>query len=109
MTRLPDPPKMYNEFMEKFPALGDAWQRTSEAGRTGSLDARTMQLLKIAIAAGSMRQGAVHSGVRKAVALGISREEIEQIIPIVAGTMGFPTAVAIWSWMRDELDASTKK
>ncbi len=104
MTTLPDPPKMYRDFTERFPGLADAWAKTSETARGGPLDAKTVILMKLGIAAGALRQGAVHSCVRKAIALGVTREECEQIVPMVAGTMGFPTAVAIWSWMRDEME-----
>jgi hypothetical protein len=39
--------------------------------------------------------------VRKAVAEGIPLEQIEQLVPLVAGTIGLPSAVACWSWLRD--------
>jgi alkylhydroperoxidase/carboxymuconolactone decarboxylase family protein YurZ len=75
----------------------------AEAGREGPLDARTARLVNLAVALGALREGAVHAGVRKALAQGISREEIEQVIALAAGTLGLPAAVAVYSWVEDVL------
>ena len=99
--KLPKPPKAYREFVERFPDLARAWQSINLAGADGPLDARTRRLVKIAASMGAMREGAVRSGVRKAVAEGISLAEIEQVVPLVAATIGLPSAVACWSWLRD--------
>jgi alkylhydroperoxidase/carboxymuconolactone decarboxylase family protein YurZ len=61
-------------------------------------------MVKIAAAMGAMREGAVHAGVRKALAEGIAIQEIEQLVPLVAGTIGLPSAVACWSWVLDALN-----
>jgi alkylhydroperoxidase/carboxymuconolactone decarboxylase family protein YurZ len=99
--KLPKPPKAYREFVERFPGLARAWQSINDAGADGPLDGRTRRLAKIAASMGAMREGAVRSGVRKALAEGISLAEIEQIVPLVAGTIGLPSAVACWNWLRD--------
>lgn len=104
MSKLPKPPKAFQEFVSTFPLLGEAWQSIAEAGKEGPLDAKTQRLIKLAIAAGAMREGAVHSSVRKAMAMGITREEMEQVVALAAGTLGMPSTVAIHSWLRDELD-----
>jgi len=72
----PKPPKTYDKFVQRYPKLAEAWDKIGEAGRDGPLDAKTVRLIKLAIAIGAMREGAVHSGVRKALASGISLEEI---------------------------------
>lgn len=99
------PPQRYREFIERFPGLSAAWEAVNQAGKAGPLDARTQRLVKIAVAMGAMREGAVRSGVRKALAMGIPFEEIEQLVPLAAGTLGMPSAVACWSWM---LEAAKK-
>ncbi len=66
------------------------------------MEVKTVLLVKLGIAAGGMREGAFHSAVRKAVAGGASREEVEQVVTLAAGTLGFPTAVALFSWLQDE-------
>ncbi len=95
----PRAPKRYREFIERFPGLSSAWEAINEEGGKGPLDARTRRLVKLAVAMGAMRQGAVRSSVRKALALGIPLEEIEQLVPLAAGTLGLPSAVACWSWI----------
>jgi len=72
-----------------------------QAGKDGPLDESTARLVKLGVAIGAMREGAVHSGVRKALALGIEPAAIEQVVALAAGTIGLPSAVAIFSWVRD--------
>lgn len=101
----PPAPKIHQEFVARYPDLGKAWELMADASRNGPLDDRTARLLKLAVAMGAMREGAVHASVRKARALGIPAEEIEQVVAIAASTMGLPSAVALYSWCRDVLDA----
>jgi len=103
MEKLPKPPKTYQQFISRYPKLGEAWGLISEEGQSGPLDEKTQRLVKLAIAIGAMREGAVHSSVRKAVALGISAEEIEQVVALAAGTLGMPSTVAVFTWVRDVL------
>lgn len=103
-TASPAPPKMYLEFVKRYPNLGRAWELMSESGDGGPLDARTVRIVKLAIAIGALREGAVHSNVRKAIAGGISREELEQVVALAAGTLGLPSTVAAYSWLQDELN-----
>lgn len=103
-TKLPNPPKRYREFIRRYPALARAWDTVNKAGAEGPLDPRTQRMVKIAAAMGAMREGAVRAGARKALAEGITIEEIEQLVPLVAGTIGLPSAVACWSWVLDALD-----
>jgi alkylhydroperoxidase/carboxymuconolactone decarboxylase family protein YurZ len=105
MAAAPIPPKTYQEFVQRYPQIGQAWEAIAEAGQKGPLDAKTTRLIKLAVAIGALRQGAVHSGVRKALALGISREEIEQVIALAAGSLGLPATVAVFSWAQDVFEA----
>lgn len=98
----PRPPGMYDKFSDRFPRLREAWDLIGEAGKDGPLDARTARLVKIGLAVGAMREGAVHAGIRKARAIGITREEIEQVVALAAGTIGMPSTVAVYSWILDE-------
>ncbi len=96
------PPAAHQQFVRRFPRLGKAWDLVNQEGGEGPLDAKTQRLLKLAIAVGAMREGAVHSGVRKARDAGASLAEMEQVIALAASTIGFPSAVAVWSWVREE-------
>ncbi len=98
---IPKPPRKHTEFVERFPELGKAWDLCGEAADKGPLDEKTVRLLKLAIAIGAMREGAVHASVRKAKGMGISDEELEQVVAIAAPTIGFPSAVAVHTWVKD--------
>ena len=102
-------PASYETFIKRFPALGRAWELTRQAGETGPLDERSTRLVKLAVAMGSMREGAVHSAVRKARAAGVTREEIEQVVALTASTVGFPSAVALHSWCLDLLGPNRRR
>ena len=100
-NELPKPPKTYVEFSKTFPQLRQAWDLLGEAAKDGPIDERTERLVKLGVAIGAMREGAVHSGARKAQAAGVSREELDQVVAIAASIIGLPSAVAVWTWLRD--------
>ena len=96
------PPTAHQQFVRRFASLGKAWGLVNAEGDAGPLDAKTQRLLKLAIAIGAMREGAVHSGVRKARDAGASLAEMEQVVALAASTIGFPASVAVWRWVREE-------
>ena len=57
-----------------------------------------------AVAIGAQREGAAHASVRKGLAQGMIREEMDQVVALAAGTVGLPAAVAAFTWIRDILD-----
>ncbi|MDX1584239.1 MAG: carboxymuconolactone decarboxylase family protein [Thermoanaerobaculia bacterium] len=103
MTDLPKPPDTYRRFSETHPKLRKAWDQIGEAGRDGPLDERTARLIKLAMAMATMSEGAVHSNVRKALATGITPEEIQQVVALACSSMGLPSTVAVWTWIEDVL------
>jgi 4-carboxymuconolactone decarboxylase len=103
------PPAAHQAFVRRFPRVGQAWDLVNEEGAAGPLDAKTQRLLKLAVAIGALREGAVRSGVRKARDAGASTDEVEQVVALAASTIGFPSAVAAWNWVRDVLDTTQKK
>ena len=101
MSKLPKPPQTYRDFIARFPKLGQAWDALSEAGQEGPLDSKTQRLIKLAVAVGALKEGPVHASARKALAAGITREELDQVVALAAGTLGMPSTVAVWSWIRE--------
>ncbi len=95
-------PATHSAFVARYPRLGRAWDLVGEEGESGPLDAKTQRLVKLAIAMGALREGAVHAAVRKARDAGASRAEMEQIVALAASTIGFPSAVAVWSWLHED-------
>jgi alkylhydroperoxidase/carboxymuconolactone decarboxylase family protein YurZ len=103
------PPKAYTTFVKRFPELGRAWSAIRDAEEKGPLDEDARRLIKLGIAMGAMREGAVHSNVRKALGQGISPEAIEQAVALAASTVGMPSAVALHCWVRDVLEPSDEE
>lgn len=103
MPDKPKPPATYRAFVERFPELGASWERARAAEEAAPFDETTRRLLKLAVAVGNMREGAVHSAVRKARSAGTTDDEIYGVVALAASTLGFPSAVAVFSWVRDEL------
>jgi len=98
-------PPAYQAFVQRFPDLGRAWELLSKgADAAGPLDARTQRLAKLALAIGSQQEGAVHSGVRKALAAGATPEELEQVVALAASLIGLPATVAAFCWVREEME-----
>ena len=87
MNTLPQPPAAYRDFVKRYPQLGKAWELIGEAGAAGPLDAKTARLVKLGIAIGAMREGAVHSSVRKALASGLDQSALEQVVALAASTI----------------------
>lgn len=104
-----EPPKKFTEFIERFPKLGQAWEAIHEAEAEGPLDPRTSRLVKLAVAIGAYKEGAVHAAARKALKAGVSAEEMHQVVVLAAATLGMPGAVAAYSWVQDVLEKDPKK
>ena len=95
-------PKRYLSFKKKYPAIGDAYEALGSAVHgEGPLDNRTRALLKVAISGGAMMEGAFHSHIRKATREGITREELEHVALLAMPTIGFPSTMALLSWIED--------
>ncbi len=100
MSDQPTPPKAYTAFVGRYPKLGEAWETINDAGSAGPLSERDKRLVKLAIAIGAMREGAVRSNVRKALAMGVDRATVEQVVALAASTLGMPSTVAVDSWIQ---------
>lgn len=107
MSQFPKPPDTFVDFQKQFPQIAQAWDQLADAGRKGPLDEKAQRLIKLAVAIGAMREGALHSAVRKAVAAGATRDDIHQVLSLAASTIGLPATVAAYSWVRDRIDAKS--
>lgn len=97
------PPRAYERFVKRYPKLGAAWESIRAEEACGPLAPKTARLIKLGVAAGALREGAVHSAVRKAIEAGATRAEIEQVVALAAGTIGLPSAVAVSTWIEEQL------
>jgi alkylhydroperoxidase/carboxymuconolactone decarboxylase family protein YurZ len=61
--------------------------------------------VKLAVSVGALREGAVHSHARKALAAGAAPAEMRHVAILSLPTIGFPGMMAALSWVNDVLDA----
>ena len=104
-----DPPKKYRDFIERFPKLGEAWEAIHAAEAEGPLDGRTARLVKLAVAIGALKEGAVHAAARKALKAGATAEEMHQVVVLATATLGMPSTVAAYCWVQDVLGKDARK
>jgi alkylhydroperoxidase/carboxymuconolactone decarboxylase family protein YurZ len=97
-------PTRFQKFGKKHPAVMEAYEALGEATQqAGPLDAKTRCLVKLAIATGAGREGAVHSHTRRALQAGGSPDEIRHVVLLATTTLGFPSMMAALTWVEDVL------
>ena len=102
--KLPEPPKFYSDFLKKYPEIGSAYEKMGDAVHSGGpLTARERALVKLAISGSHLFHSAFKSHIRKAIAAGISRDEIEHIALLTLPTVGFPTMMAMMGIIEDQI------
>jgi 4-carboxymuconolactone decarboxylase len=95
-------PKPYQQFLAEFPAVGEAYQRLGAAAHdSGPLDQKARLLVKLALAIGAGHEGAVHAHTKRGLALGLTPDEIKHVVTLAITTLGFPHAVAAYTWVND--------
>ncbi len=105
MDRLP---KRFEEFIAKYPEIGDAYRNLGDAvAEGGPLDVKTRALVKIGISVGAGQAGGTRSQVRKALKAGATHEEIRHAVLQATTTIGFPNMMAGLSWADDVLEFKT--
>lgn len=87
--------KSYGEVWDAYAALGEA------CATAGPLNARERRLIKLALALGARSEGAVHSHARRGLADGLEDEALRQVALLAISTLGFPQAVAGFTWIDD--------
>ncbi|WP_027132695.1 carboxymuconolactone decarboxylase family protein [Geminicoccus roseus] len=93
------------EVARSYPEVWEAYAKLGQAcAEAGPLDGRTLRLVKLALAVGASSEGAVHSHARRAVAEGVSREELRQVALLAIPTLGFPQGVKALTWIEDITD-----
>jgi alkylhydroperoxidase/carboxymuconolactone decarboxylase family protein YurZ len=98
------PPTRFQQFGKKYPAIMRAYESLGAAtAEAGPLDAKARALVKLAIATGAWREGAVHSHTRRALAAGCSPDEIRHVVLLATTTLGFPSMMAARTWVEDVL------
>jgi 4-carboxymuconolactone decarboxylase len=97
-------PTRYQYFEKSYPSVMQAVEALGEATQAaGPLDSKTRALVKLAIAVGALREGAVHSHTRRAFEVGCSPDELRHVAVLAITTIGFPSTMAAMSWVEDIL------
>ena len=103
------PPKTYQKFLDEFPEVAQALEKLGEkANNFGSLDAKTVRLIKLGMSISARLEGAVFADVKKAIVAGASRDEIRQVAILAITTAGLPTAMAGLKWVDSMLEEIEK-
>lgn len=98
-------PDFLQDVIEEYPEVWKAYQALGEAcGTSGSLDGKTVRLVKLALAIGAKSEGAVHSHTRRALREGITAEEIQQVALLAITSIGWSSSMAALSWIKDVVD-----
>ena len=98
-------PSTAGEVAEEYPEVWEAYAGLGEAcSEAGPVDDETKRLIKLALAAGSESEGAVHSHVRRALEEGVDPETLRHVAVLAIPTLGFPKAIATLTWIDDLVD-----
>lgn len=97
-------PEVVEQFAVAQPAVWHAYNELGEAvAQAGPLDAKTQRLIKLALAVGAGREGAVRSHARQGRKAGLSLEEMNQVAMLGITTVGWPQAFAAHCWIGEAL------
>ncbi len=100
-------PSVVEKFAQNQPRVWEAYNQLGEAvAAAGPLDSKTQRLLKLAIAVGGSREGAVRSHTRRGLKAGLTPEELEQTALLGITTVGWPAAFAARCWIEEEIEKS---
>ncbi len=103
-------PKIYENFQDNFPQVFEHYKQLGVAARqAGPLDEKTQDLVKLGIAIGTNSRGAIMSHTRKAIAAGVSSEEIKHAVLLAMTTTGFPNMMAAMAWVEEVLSKGKPK
>lgn len=97
-------PDFLKKVVERYPEVWEKYGALSEAVKSvQGLDAKTQRLVKLGIAIGAGRQGAVHSHARRCRKAGFSKEEVHHVALLAITTIGWSGGIAGLSWIDDVL------
>jgi len=102
-------PAPYREFQRLYPEIWQAYDRLGAALHgAGPLDAKTRELVKLAVAIGGRLEGAVHAHTRLALQAGASPDEIRHVVLLALTTVGFPSMMAARTWVEELIASKTE-
>jgi 4-carboxymuconolactone decarboxylase len=103
-------PFSYERFRKEFPEIEkeyDHLARKCHAG--GPLNEKMRRMIKLGIAIGSESEGAIKSHARRAMAIGVSPEEIRHAVLLGLTTIGFPKMIAALNLVHEAFEEGPTK
>jgi 4-carboxymuconolactone decarboxylase len=101
---LPKPPKFYEQFVMKYPQVAGKYEELGDAVHgLGPLNDRDRALIKLAISGSHLYSSAFKAHIRKAVASGITRDEIEHLVLLFLPTVGFPSMMVAMGILDEQM------
>jgi AhpD family alkylhydroperoxidase len=97
-------PQTLSRFKKQFPEVWEAYEQLREScDRTGPLDRKSVELIKVGISAALGREGGLVAHVLRAKRAGASPSEIYQAILQAVGLTGFPASLASYRIVKEYL------
>lgn len=107
---MPKLPKRFTDFQKKYPEVAKAYEKLGTAVHSaGPLSDKERALVKFAISVGARLEGGAHAHARKALAAGVTKNELYHVALLAMQTIGFPSAMAAMSWIDDVVEGKPKK
>jgi len=98
-------PSVVEQFAEDRPDVWNAYNQLAQATlEAGPLDEKTARLIKLGIAIGAARRGAVRAHARRGAGVGLTRQELEHVALLGITTVGWPAAFASLCWIQEALE-----
>ena len=100
-------PTVVEDFAKIQPTVWEAYNQLGQAAaEAGPLDSKTQRLIKLAIAVGGARKGAVRAHARRGRNAGLANDEMEHVALLAITTVGWPAAFAARCWIAETIQAS---
>jgi len=102
-------PNVYKEFQQQFSEIAKAYDELAlECHGWGPLNEKARRLIKLGIAIGLNSEGGVRSHARRALAEGVTTDELRHAVLLAFTTAGFPTMIAAMKWVDEVIDKHKK-
>jgi AhpD family alkylhydroperoxidase len=100
-------PPAFAAMKDAYPAVWDSQSAMNQScDEAGPLDARTRELIKVAVLAAAGHEQSVKGHTNLALEAGASAAEVRQAVLLAAGPVGIPAVAYGLSWVEDALNAA---
>ncbi len=98
-------PFSYKRLKKEFPEIEKEYDRLAKkCHATGPLNETTRRRNTLGIAIGTETEGAIKSQTRRALAIGVTRDEIRHAVLLGLTTIGFPKMIAALNWVHEAFE-----